>query len=70
MNKNSKGDCITVKIHGTEEVWYNRDDAIFMYEHGAETSQGLERERYLNIIADLKKGLNYCTDTMIRKDFK
>ena len=54
----------TVKTicYGREEIWDSREDAIMFFLECMASSEGAERERYLNILVKLKSGEKVCTD--------
>lgn len=54
----------TVKTicYGREEIWDSKEDAIMFFLECMASSEGAERERYLNILVKLKSGEKVCTD--------
>ena len=54
----------TVKTicYGREEIWDSRAEAIMFFLECMASSEGAERERYLNILVKLKSGEKVCTD--------
>ena len=44
------------------EVWHGRENAIDFYSHGMMECDGLESERYGNIVADLCMGREVASD--------
>lgn len=54
----------TVKIicYGREVIWDSREEAIMFFLECMVSSEGAERERYLNILVKLKSGEKVCTD--------
>lgn len=54
-------DWVTVICYGDSQRML-RPDAIAFYEEAQANSDGCERERYLNVLEDLRNGLKTCTD--------
>ncbi len=42
--------------------WTSREQAIAYFSEGVAMSEGSERERYENILNQLRSGLMYCKD--------
>lgn len=59
-------ECIKIVCYGTPTLWKNREDAINYYADGLTFSEGSERERYANIVSDLRntdsKFIQDCDD--------
>lgn len=53
--------CI-VHCYDTPEVWFKRLQAKKFYQEGVWACEGSERDRYLNIVYDLKHGRRVATD--------
>lgn len=56
-----KADWVTVTCYGDSQRM-RRQDAIEFYEEAQANSDGCERERYLNVLEDLRNGLKTCSD--------
>lgn len=54
----------TVKTicYGREVIWDSREEAIMFFLECMASSEGAERERYLNILVKLKSGEKVCKD--------
>ena len=54
----------TVKTicYGREVIWDSREKAIIFFLECMASSEGAERERYLNILVKLKSGEKVCVD--------
>ncbi|HAR47658.1 MAG TPA: DUF4314 domain-containing protein [Firmicutes bacterium] len=54
----------TVKTicYGREVIWDSREKAIMFFLECMASSEGAERERYLNILVKLKSGEKVCVD--------
>lgn len=54
----------TVKTicYGREEIWDSREEAIMFFLECMASSEGAERERYLNILVKLKSNEKVCAD--------
>ena len=54
----------TVKTicYGREVIWDSREKAIMFFLECMASSEGAERERYLNILVKLKSGEKVCED--------
>lgn len=54
----------TVKTicYGREVIWNSREKAIMFFLECMASSEGAERERYLNILVKLKSGEKVCVD--------
>lgn len=54
----------TVKTicYGREVIWDSREKAIMFFHECMASSEGAERERYLNILVKLKSGEKVCVD--------
>ena len=59
MNPNHK---VTIKCHGIERVWSDREEAMVFYLEAMMNSDGAEHDRYSSIVIQLQNGLDYCTD--------
>lgn len=55
-------DVVKVICNGKEEMWVSRERAIWLYERAADGSEGHERKRYRKILAQLKRGMEVCSD--------
>lgn len=55
-------DTVTITCYGRTKTMY-RSAAIRMYTEGALSCEGSERDRYVNILADLLAGRSECSDT-------
>ena len=53
---------VTTKCNGQVTVWENADTAIGYFETLILQSCGRERNKYINVWSDLKRGLIYATD--------
>ena len=53
---------IITKCYGKEEQWEVRADAVKEFQVAAMSTEGAEQERYVNILAQLVSGSNYCSD--------
>lgn len=53
---------VTITCYGETKIWEDRSDALRFYKQGAESSDGCERQRYMNIVLQLMEGRKICTD--------
>lgn len=64
--KNKK---VKVVCYGKEEEWNTREEAISFYRMCASGSEGAERNKYLNVLCDLRNGNMVCTDGESKLDY-
>lgn len=55
-------DVVKVICYGKEEIWASRERAKWFYERATVGSEGHERKRYRKILAELKRGMEVCSD--------
>lgn len=55
-------DYVTVECYGERKVWDSRTEAIAFFEEGMLACEGSEADRYKRIWAQLREGLNFCSD--------
>lgn len=55
-------ETIKTICYGREVIWDSREKAIMFFLECMASSEGAERERYLNILVKLKSGEKVCVD--------
>lgn len=53
---------VTTVCYGIKREWKNREEAQAFFNEGVMSSEGSERDRYINVLIRLHEGLDYCTD--------
>ena len=56
-----KTDTVTVTCYGQTKNWW-RPDALAFFRAGIDSSEGAERDRYVNIVRQLESGCSECSD--------
>lgn len=56
---------VTTVCYGEKRIWDSREDAVKYFLDGALACEGSESERYLNIVRQLKEGLDFATDEIV-----
>lgn len=53
---------VDVICYGVRDVWDSREEAKRFYLEGIMSCEGSERDRYVNVYADLVSGKRVCSD--------
>lgn len=53
---------VTTVCYGQKQIWNSRDEAEDFFQRAVISSEGSERNRYVNILVQLRLGLDTCTD--------
>ncbi len=62
MRKKRTETTVTVVCYGITKQFRNQKQAEDFFWDCADESEGAERERYMSIISQLRKGKTYCSD--------
>lgn len=55
---------VTTICYGQKKEWHEREEAIRFFKEGILSTDGSERERYVNIVSDLEAGKKIAVDTL------